>query len=189
MLLDLKQIALEWAYPTGVSPTRVEVLPIPEEIANVAETIPNINGFDTLQGTANLWFSMTKLPKPFPSLQRLIPAIYAFWNAVKGGSDTTTKLMDDCLIQIPKRHMNTKTVAISRCISLILVLNHRLMQVISCQRDNPDDYPSLVHYRHAASARLTYHRTLLRHWKILSRLPEREQLVQNPDPPVLSTPP
>ena len=94
--------------------------------------------------------------------------------------------MDDCLIQIPKCHMNTETVAISRCISLVLVLNHRLMQLVTCQRINPDEYPSLLHYRHAASARLTYHKTLLRHWKIFSRLPEQNQ--ENIPQPILSTP-
>ena len=122
--------------PTNSSSTCVEVLKIPSEIAEVVETVWTINGFQTLQGSANLWFAMTNFPKPFPSLCRLIPAIYAFWKAVKGGSDTITKrLMDDCLIQIPKSHMNTKTVAIPHCISLVLVLNHRLVQLISSKED------------------------------------------------------
>eukprot|EP00558_Chaetoceros_sp_UNC1202_P005528 CAMPEP_0197242346 /NCGR_PEP_ID=MMETSP1429-20130617/8125_1 /TAXON_ID=49237 /ORGANISM="Chaetoceros sp., Strain UNC1202" /LENGTH=201 /DNA_ID=CAMNT_0042702357 /DNA_START=72 /DNA_END=674 /DNA_ORIENTATION=- len=132
---------------------------------------------------------MTKLPKPFPSLRRLIPSIYAFWNAVKGGSDTTTKLMDDCLLQIPKCHMNTETVAISRCISLVLVLNHRLMQVTS-STVNPNVYPSLCHYRHAASARLTYHKTLLRHWRLFTDSSSHRRITTIASPPALhSTPP
>jgi hypothetical protein len=52
-----------------------------------------------------------RLPKPFPSFERLIPAIYAFWNIVKGGSETTTKLMDDCVTKIPKVQTNAESVA------------------------------------------------------------------------------
>jgi hypothetical protein len=46
-----------------------------------------------------------------------------------------TKLMDDCLIRIPKQHMNTESVAKSCCFMILMVLNHRLMQ-ISSARDN-----------------------------------------------------
>jgi hypothetical protein len=104
---------------------------------------------------------MCHLAKPIPSMHRIIPAIYAFWNSVKGGSDTTTKLMDDCLIQVPKCHMNTETVAISRCLLLVIVLFHRLSQIQSSS-SNIDDYPSLHHFRNAASCRSTFHQTILK---------------------------
>jgi hypothetical protein len=108
---------------------------IPEHVSAIADTIPTINGRQYLQGTANLWFAMCQRPKPFPSVVRILPAIYAFWNVVKGGSDTATKLMDDCLVQIPKTHMNTETVAISRCLMLVFVQNHRLMQALSADSE------------------------------------------------------
>ena len=98
------------------------------------------------------------LPRPFPSLTRLIPTIYAFWNAVKGGSDTTTKLMDKCAMFIP--HTNCETVASTRCIMLLFVTCHRLFQLIGSNIDL-NKYSSLYHYRNASSKRTTFHHTLL----------------------------
>ena len=162
VLEDIKDISLSWAYPSAddAALRENEVIEIPEDIFRIAATIPTINGDETLQGTLNLWYVMSLLPKPFPSFKRLIPAIYAFWNAVKGGSDTSTKLMDDCIIRVPKVHLNTETAAISRLLALLFVLIHRLMQVLTSKELL--DYPSLQHYRHAASHRQTYHLTLLK---------------------------
>ena len=165
VLRNLKDISLQWIYsalpaPDAPNSSRRRVVPIPQDILNASKHVKTINGEDTLQGTANLWLSMCMLPKPFPSFRRLIPAIYAFWNAVKSGSDTTTKLMDDCSIQIPKCHMNAETVAITRLVQFVNVLNHRLIQAFSA---NPDlQYPSLTHYRNAASQRQTYHSSLIK---------------------------
>ena len=159
VLLDLKNITLYWAYPDELS-SRNDVLKIPDEVAEAADDIPTINGFETLQGTANLWHTIRKLPKPFPSLRRVIPSICAYWNAVKGGSDTTTKLMDDCILQIPKPSMNMETVAVTRLIQLLMVFCHRLFQCTS-NKKALSEYPSLLHWRHAASERTTFHRTLL----------------------------
>ena len=157
VLKDLKETSLDWAYP--VLTQRQQVVTIPDEIFAIADSIPTINGHETLQGTANLWLAMCKLPKPFPSFLRLIPAIYAFWNAVKGGSDTLTKLMDDCILRVPKCHLNPETAAITRMIMLILTLCHCLFQVIST--NSHLNYPSLHHYRAAASAWTTFHVSLL----------------------------
>jgi hypothetical protein len=176
VLTDLKDVALDWAYP-AFPPGRNAVLKIPEHVSAIADTIPTINGRQCLQGTANLWFAMCQRPKPFPSVVRILPAIYAFWNVVKGGSDTATKLMDDCLVQIPKTHMNTETVAISRCLMLVLVQNHRLMQALSA--DSELNYPSLLHYRHAASKRQTFHSTLLLHAKLFRNMFEDEKRAAN----------
>ena len=107
-----------------------------------------------------MWHSLRKLPMPFPSLKRLIPAICAYWNVVKGGSDTTTKLMDDCILQIPKSSMNMETVAITRIIQLLMVVCHRIFQCTS-NKKTLEEYPSLLHWRHAASERTTFHKTLL----------------------------
>lgn len=178
VLKDLISFSLYWAYPSTTEDNTAAaggnnnirsnrrrqppaVLTVPHHILHLAESIPTINGADTLQGTANVWYSLSRLPKPFPSLVRLIPTIYAFWNAVKGGSDTTTKLMDDCLLRIPKVYLNTETVAVNRLISLLFVLFHRLSQINTSQ-DQLDTYPSLSHYRKAASERTTFHVSLLK---------------------------
>ena len=159
VLLDLKELVLEWAYPEHLS-LRNDVLSIPAEIANVAKSIPAINGFDTLQGTINLWHTLRKESMPFPSLKRIIPSICAYWNSVKGGSDTTTKLMDDCILQLPRPYCNTETVAITRLIQMMLVTNHRLFQCTT-NKYNLDNYPSLAHWRDAATHRFTYHKSLV----------------------------
>jgi hypothetical protein len=171
VLKDLMSFSLYWAYPNeeGNNDTnggarnrrrRANVLNVPDNILSIAKSIPTINGSETLQGTANIWYSLTQMPKPYPSLLRIIPAIYAFWNSVKGGSDTATKLMDDCILRIPKSHLNAETVAVNRLISLLLVVSHRLFQVITAQ-ENINSYPSLAHYRKAASERSTFHVSLL----------------------------
>ena len=173
VLEELKKVALSWAYPEQPAnarrTTRLAPLQIPDEIIEIASTIPSINGADTVRSTANLWHSMRLQPLPLPALRRLIPAIYAYWNSVKGGSDTTTKLMDDCLVQIPKCHMNTETVAVSRLVMLVYVLNHRLSQINS-GKDDLGFYKSLFNWRQAASARTTFHSTLLQHHQIFKKM-------------------
>mmetsp|Transcript_12022 Transcript_12022/g.14908 ORF Transcript_12022/g.14908 Transcript_12022/m.14908 type:complete len:391 (-) Transcript_12022:1073-2245(-) len=155
---ELKRISLEWAYPdnpaalssTITNRRAPKVITVPQRILNLAKDIKTINGSDTLQGTANIWRSLVLLPKPFPSFLRFIPAVYAFWNVVKGGSDTTSKLMDDCILRVPKAHMNTETVAINRLLSLVFVLIHHLNQTITAQ-DNLNSYSSLLNYQISAS--------------------------------------
>lgn len=183
VLSKLKDIALDWAYPDEIS-SRNDTLEIPEEIIKIAEKVPTINGLETLQGTANLWHTLRKLPTPFPSLRRLIPSICAYWNAVKGGSDTTTKLMDDCILQIPKTSMNMETVAITRLIQILMVLDHRLFQCTTNTKPL-DEYPSLLHWRHAASHRFTFHKSLLFFAGAFSK--ELEAIAQN-HPVRFSTP-
>ncbi len=178
VLEDLKKITLEWAYPT-LSPNRnyvlrPQVLPIPDDVLKIAELIPFINGVETMQGTANLWFTMSQHPKPLPSFSRLIPSIYAYWNAVKGGSDTTSKLMDDCILRIPKSHMNTETVAITRLLFLLLVTMHRLGQIFTANEDL-ETYVSLQAYRKAASQRRTFYKSLLAYSKIIEEIIDAEK--------------
>jgi hypothetical protein len=167
VLRKLKDIGLSWAYPENPVSYN-QVLDIPSEVMELASTIPTINGEETLQGTLNLWYAISGMPKPIPSLVRIIPSIYAFWNVVKGGSDTTTKLMDSCLIQIPKIYMNTESVAVTRCLMLVMVCNLRLMQVFTAKSDI-NFYPSLLHYRQAASQRMTFHMSLLKSAAIFRR--------------------
>ena len=158
VLSDIKDLALKWAYPDDTN-DRCEPIEIPDEVFNVADDIPTINGSETLQGTANLWHTLRKFPLPFPSMKRIIPAICAYWNVVKGGSDTTTKLMDDCILQIPKAAMNMETVCITRLLQILMVLIHRLVQLTNAK--HVDRYPSLLHWPQAASNRFTFHKSLL----------------------------
>ena len=97
---------------------------------------------------------------------------------MKGGSDTTTKLiMDNCAVYLPRA--NCETVASTRCIMLLYVLVHCLFQLIS---SNPDlnKYASLYHYRKAATKHTTFHHTLLHCNKMfVSALKEMEEEREN----------
>ena len=159
---EIKNFSLAWIYDSAMESNgtrKQKPIQIPEEIFKIAEEeVPEINGREALQGTANLWHTMCCLPTPFPSFLRLIPAIYAFWNAVKGGSDTTTKIMDACLLLMP--HVNCETAASMRVIMLLLVTCHRLCQVFTAKKDL-DYYLSLLNYRNAANKRRSFHQTLL----------------------------
>ena len=175
MLKDLYKISLKWAYP--VQSLRPQVVKIPENVFEIANTIKTINGHKTLQGTANLFLAMNKLQKPFPSFNRLIPAIYAYWNNVKGGSDTTTKLMDDCILRVPKSHLNPETAACNRLIMLTFVLCHRLFQVFKFA--NPVNwFKSLWSYREAFCQQRTFHSTLIKCDLIFNK--ELEKMVNPP---------
>ena len=105
VLLDLKNFALKWAYEEdGRGP--------PNAIVNIAENIGTIGTKETLFGTFYLWkemFYSDTLTVPLPSLARIIPVYHAFWNSLKSGSDTTTKLMDGCAMKPPLAHSNCET--------------------------------------------------------------------------------
>ena len=154
VLNEMKRFSLSWIYDyvedveNRIKPRRQQVVKIPQNILSIAATIKNINGNDTLQGTSNLFSSLSILSKPFPSFLRIIPSIYAFWNAVKGGSNTTTKLMDRCATYIS--HVNCETAASNRCVMLLFVSDRRLFQLITSKPDL-NKYSSLCHFRKASS--------------------------------------
>ena len=161
VLEDIKDLCLDWAYPSRN--TRQEehpVLEIPEDIKSVAAAIKTINGEETLQGTANVWLALCNCPKPFPSFFRLIPAVCAYWNAVKGGSDTTTRLMDCNNVKLPRAWTNAETAAVTRLILLNFVTIHRLFQICTAT-DVERTYGSLENYRNAANQRFTFHKSIL----------------------------
>ncbi len=195
VLKDIKDFALSWAYPEDEeqeeqeeegAPRRrrnrrnkIHRMEIPDDVFKIGDTVPEINGREVLQGTANLWLAMVKTTKPFPTFARIIPAMYAYWNAVKGGSDTGTKLMDDCILRIPKAHLNPETVAMNRLMFLVFVSCHRLSQVFSAKEDL-SQYDSLFHYRKAASDRSTYQCTLLKSYHFFERQLENTTILTPP---------
>lgn len=183
VLDELKKITLDWAYTDDE-----QDIVIPTRVIEIASTVPTINGEDALYGTLHLWKAICDLPNPIPSFHRLIPAICAFWNAVKSGSDTTTKLMDDRSLFVP--YVNCESVACSRLLMLTFVCCHRLNQIITASPDL--NYPSLRHYRNAASQRTTFHSSLLSFEKIfrhklelkMSRMQDSSSMNQDTTTPV-----
>ena len=53
VLMELKNLALDWAYPDNLS-AQNDTLLIPDIVAQAPEDIPTIKGLKALQGTANL---------------------------------------------------------------------------------------------------------------------------------------
>lgn len=86
LLQTVYDMSLKWAYDSRDS--------LPE--AELKDEILAVKGidYDSLMDYFKLWrFVNTKMPKPLPRLQRIIPRVFATWNCMKGGSDTTTKLI------------------------------------------------------------------------------------------------
>jgi len=123
-----------------------------------------------LYGTLKLWRTMFSDPSilPYPVIQRIIPSYHAQWNATKGGSDTVTKLVDDCYAKPPRFYTtNFESVAFSRCISILAVAILKLYHATTVKDNLYQSYPSIQHARNAASHRLTYKNLLRRLHRIL----------------------
>jgi len=149
---------LNWAYDHNESCNIV----IPNNVIDICKDISTINGKEALYGTVKLWKHMYSDPSilPRPVITRIIPKSHAQWNATKGGSDTITKLVDDCHVKPPKFYTNFEVVASMRSYSNLCATILRLFQVISAKPDLSQAYPSLQHYRNAASHRCTYKKML-----------------------------
>ena len=111
---------------------------------------------------------------PLPPLTRFIPAVHSFWNSVKSGSDTTTKLIDGCKMSPP--YKNCETVACSRMIMFLFVIIHRLNQLLSSK--DFDEYDSLLNYQHSANKRVTFHKNLLTCHHIFKTIKSKELIKQ-----------
>ena len=86
--------------------------------------------------------------------------------------------MDNCLLRIPRKHLNCETVSLTRLIFLLFVTFHRLYQIFSCKEDL-DKYPSLYHYRNAANHRRTFHESLLNCAKVFRKEVEKFEEEEN----------
>ncbi len=110
--------SLAWAYHSAET--------LPEEV--IKEELESIKGidYDSFMDHLKLWRCVnTNIPKPLPTLQRIIPRIYATWNCMKGGSDTTTKL----LWQVKQGHL--VPIASSQvCYLIVFLLLHLFMDLL-----------------------------------------------------------
>ena len=91
-------------------------------------------------------------------IARIVPLTISKWNCLKGGGDTTTKLLDNCEEQIGIRTTVT-TVASARLVSYFGVLFHRLNQWCNAKEDL-SFYLSLAHTRHANNERASFNDSL-----------------------------
>jgi hypothetical protein len=96
---------------------------------------------------------------PLPPIARIIPLNLAIWNAVKGGSDTITKLLWMQKYAPPSKLPQASVM--SRILLLSLACIHRLNQVATAKMDAKGKYKSLSHFRNAANQRMSFHKTII----------------------------
>ena len=155
VLESIKDIGLLWAYPPAGSPPPI----IPDQVLNLVEEIKTINDKEALQSAFFLWLEINSQKLPLPPLQQIIPYICSYWNFTKGGSDVTMYLMDLHRLFVSRAYTTLSTTIIGRILSVVNVLCHRLNHLETAQ-SNLGEYPSLAHYRNAASQRFDYFDTL-----------------------------
>ena len=91
----------------------------------------------TFQCYLGLWRAININPPkevhfPLPPLARIIPLLVSYWNVLKGGGDTITKLDDICQERIGIR--SEVLVASARTLLNIGVVFHRCIQICSSKR-------------------------------------------------------
>ena len=173
VLFSLKEIVFNWipVYnneseedgndTNNISISTLYATKIPDQVIEVAvEAGSNIPDSETLYSAFKLWLAMFSNTSilPLPSLKRVIPQYHAKWNATKSGSDTTTKLMDNLSIRQP--HVNLETAAVCRLLHLGFVFIHRINAIFTANGDL--NYPTITHFRNAASHRSTYYETIVK---------------------------
>ena len=95
---------------------------------------------------------------PLPPCSRLIPIQHSWWNATKGPSDTTTKLMDNC-----EEHLGIRsphTIATARMLGIGGVAFHRLHQILGTKRES-SAYGGVDIFRRAANKRSPFWQSLV----------------------------
>lgn len=94
---------------------------------------------------------------PLPALARIVPLVISTWNALKGGGDTITKLLDRCKEQVGIR--SECVMASARLLLYFAVLFHRINQWSHAKVDL-DFYPSAEHARDANNKRASFYKSL-----------------------------
>jgi len=100
----------------------------------------------------NVWF-------PLPPRARITPVQHAFWNALKGPSDTTTKLVDSIEEKLGIR--SPRTVATARLLSVGSVAFHRSSHMLHAANKGVDKHRGLDGYRHASIQRQSMADTII----------------------------
>jgi hypothetical protein len=156
----LYQGYLKWAFSSHRATN-----PLPEaRIERALGALPrgwNLD-IDSFKSMYEVWRKMNvevdpHIKFPLPRCARLIPFQHSFWNCTKPGSDTLTKLLDFMEEKLGIR--TPGTCASSRMILMLVLCQHRLVQMVGAKEDL-DTYVSLHHYRDAARKRYTVADTL-----------------------------
>jgi hypothetical protein len=162
MLHDMHKLGLSYAYrPPGedVVQSKEEY----DELEQVLKTVV-VAGGALDASTYFQWLTLWRIVRltwrpPLPPIARIIPLNLAIWNAVKGGSDTITKLLWMCKYAPPSDLPQASVT--SRILLLSLTCIHRLHQVATSKLDVKNKYQSLSHFRNAANKRMSFSKTIV----------------------------
>ncbi|CAB9497204.1 unknown protein [Seminavis robusta] len=156
VLSDIYNNTLSWIHDRNE-----ETKPIDEQLKAVLDQIVvNAAAIDnhSFRMDLALWRDVDRnIDKPIPRLARVIPLVFSFWNAIKGGSDATTNLLWHCNYSVPSKE--NQSIAVARMLSLSAVHVHRLLQ-LSTAKEDLSFYPSLKRYRDSASERRPFKKSL-----------------------------
>ena len=157
----LKTEVLDWAYDESMDSSDII---IPEKIVKICQEMTSVNCKEALYSTVKLWKYMfdDKSILPRPTIHRILPRSHAKWNTGKPGSDTITKIVDDCFFSPPKCYTNFESKASGRSFQNLSANVLRLCQITTTKADFENSYPTIKHYRDAATHRFT-HKQVLRH--------------------------
>lgn len=115
-------------------------------------------------------------PFPFPQTVRIIIMSVSLWNALKGGGDTITHLLD-----LHKERLGIRTDVTTACARILMyfaVLFHRVNQWCNAKTDLKF-YPSISHARHANNERAAFMDSLMLLCELLLSQSRKETLDTN----------
>lgn len=162
----LYDLVLKWAYE-GPIPVDGSNEAIADLLTRALENrkIPR-ESFDQLLEMSR--FLDTKMTLPLPPIARIVPFVCATWNALKGGSDTITKLLDSIGFRIPKPQQTPCGIVTGRYFLIFGIAGFRENQIMTSKNSIKEHYGGLLlKFRDAASHRRTFPQAIREFGRIL----------------------
>jgi len=160
VLQDMHRLSIGFIYERPGSPFNCSA----EQLAVLGQVLPMVKtsgaalDIHSFEQFVKVWRTVRLVwPKPLPPISKLLPLIFAKWNAIKGGSDTITKLIWSAMYSPPNRCIQAH--AIARILLLLCIQIHRANQIATSKPNLP--YKSLLHFRNANNKRFALHATLI----------------------------
>ena len=178
VLWDIYDSSLKWLYEDVEQPDEAYLEPILKEIVVNGAAVDRLS----FKMDVALWKDINKnMAFPIPRLARIIPLLFALWNAIKGGSDATTNLLWHCHYNVPSDE--NQSIVVARILSLCAVHVHRLLQIATA-KENLDFYSCLKRFRDSATERVSFKKTLTMMVNLLTTdSSETEPAPATPTPP------